>query len=88
LGYYWYGGENLSKNRNFSQAGNIILGKYRQQLSSADLRRAEGYLDYLQAIYYIKEKDKKTAGKFLIKSVIKANIVIKLKALYRLFLFK
>lgn len=85
MGYYWYGGENLSKNRNFAQAGNIILGKYKQQLSSSDLRRAEGYLDYLQTIYYIKEKDKKTDGRFIIKSVIKVNIFIKLIALYRLF---
>lgn len=83
LGYYWYVGGNLSKNKNFSEAGQIILNKYRERLNSAVLAKAEGYLKYLEAMYNLANGNKIKARCFFWESLKRGAPYIKIKSIYR-----
>jgi len=83
LGFYWYGGANVSKNKNLSVAGNIILTKHKEKMPGNLAIKATGYINYTEGLYLMAMQDNKSARKFFFRCVWQAKPVIKMKALYR-----
>jgi len=84
LGFYWYVGANLSKNKDQSLAGAIILEKHKHKLSQRLLSKANAYLMYTAACFLINANKKKDARKLFLQSLRKGNRFIKTKSIYRL----
>lgn len=84
LGYYLYIGGNLSKNKNLSLAGEIILEKYRSRINNNIMVKAEGYLRYIEASFYIASGNKKLAKKYFKQSFINGTLIVKAKSIYRI----
>lgn len=83
-GFFWYGGDNLSKSKNFAIAANLILEKYKDHLVNSEIKMAKGYHNYLSGIYSTSQDRKKEAFSFFYKSIITAVFSVKIKALYRI----
>lgn len=85
LGFYWYGGANLSKNKDLSIAGDIILKKYSRFLLPKKNKQAYGYLNYTKAFYLYLNRDFRGARSAFFKSLVHGNLIIKLKSSFRIF---
>ena len=84
LGFYWYVGANLSRNKDQSLAGAIILEKHKHKLSQRLLSKANAYLMYTAACFLINANKKNDARKLFLQSLRKGNGFIKTKSIYRL----
>jgi len=84
LGFYWYGGQNLSKNHNLAASGAIILKKYLNSLSPLEYSKAEGFLNYSSGLHQTRAKNLTKARKHFIEAILKGTWSIKAKAVFRL----
>jgi GT2 family glycosyltransferase len=83
LGYYWHGGNNISKNKLFSKAGKIILQKHLNTVSPEIYNSSIGFMHYSDGLYLMKYESKLDACISFFKSIRLAKPIIKLKAIYR-----
>lgn len=84
LGYYWFGGLNLSKSHNLAIAGKIILDKYKNELSNLEYCRSEGFLLYSSGLHQIRNSNFTQARVNFLGAINKGVWGIKIKAFYRL----
>lgn len=84
LGYYWYGGDNLSKNKNYAIQARIILRKYKSNIPKSDFKKAEAFLNYHSGLYNKKSGDRKIAIMSFLKVIWAADVYVKLKAFYHI----
>jgi len=85
LGWYWQGGGNLSKNKDFSIAYKIISKKYTNKLGILSNSYVHGYYNYLKGCHYYFAKKYKQAILPFLKSLFLSTYYTKLKSFYRLF---
>lgn len=85
LGYYWHGGNNISKNKFFSNAGKIILQKHLKIVSPEIYEYSIGFMHYSDGLYLMKFGSKLSACISFSKSIRHAKPIIKLKSIYRVF---
>jgi len=83
LGFYWRGETNISRQRNFSIAGRIILKKHEPVINKNVLSKAKGFHFYSEGIYQ-SALNRKEAGKLFLLSLVKGHSSIKMKSVYRL----
>ena len=84
LGFYWYGGQNLSKNYNMASSGAVILNKYINRLSPLEYSKAEGFLRYSSGLHLTRVKNLTKGRKHFIEAIYKGTWSIKAKAVFRL----
>ena len=83
LGFYWFGGENLSKTRNLNNSRFFILNKYISKIPNKLVVNASGYIDYVHGILLLHHKNKTEARKYFIKGIINGCLNIKFKSIFR-----
>jgi glycosyltransferase involved in cell wall biosynthesis len=85
LGYYWHGGNNISKNKLLSKAGKIILQKHINTVSPKIYNFSLGFMHYSDGLYLMRCESKLDACISFFRSIRLAKPIIKLKAIYRFF---
>jgi teichuronic acid biosynthesis glycosyltransferase TuaG len=84
LGWYWQGDNNLSKNKDFSKAYNLISKKYFDLLSKKNIIKTNGYYFYLKGCNHFFKNESSHAFYAFLKSLMYSTWYIKLKSLYRI----
>ena len=84
LGWYWQGDNNLSKNKDFSQAYNLISKKYYKLLNKKNIIKTNGYYFYLKGCNHFFKNESSFAISAFLKSIMYSTCYVKLKSLYRI----
>ena len=84
LGFYWYGGDNMSKKTNYGDKFRYIIKKHKKRISKKNLIKAYGFECYVEGLNSLIHKRKKESLKFFIKSTINATLKIRFKSFYRI----
>ena len=84
LGFYWYGGNNISKKTNYGDKFRYIIQKHKKIISNKNLTKAFGFECYIEGLNSLNHKRKKESLMFFIKSIYNATLKIKIKSIYRI----
>lgn len=84
LGFYWYGGNNISKKTNYGNKFRYIIQKHKKIISNKNLTKAFGFECYIEGLNSLILKRKRESLMFFIKSIFNASLKIKFKSIYRI----
>lgn len=84
LGFYWYGGNNISKKTNYGDKFRYIIKKHKKIISNKNLTKAFGFECYIEGLNSLILKRKRESLMFFIKSIFNASLKIKFKSIYRI----